>query len=266
MGYTPNIPQLQQSNSTTYSDELGLLLGLERLPAEKASTYVRRLAAATQLRRDHPYEGSVNEINIQLGFIPEPYISLNLSPGTIVSASIAGVVVSGSPSTYPSVPLLTFDKDSMWKWRMLSDVVNDLNNILPSVEIATLLVEDGPAFQIARQTNSLWSFSEPVIGVQVQLNNNGIVVGSELFNNVVSSYILSTSGLLTFTSEPPAGTAITYNYVVTPYSLVGSPVSLIGLKDPEFPSVAETDQNILAYQVQEFTQTIMLQDRSYWTK
>lgn len=252
----PNITQIQVSNSTSYADVLGLQIGLDRLQGETTPTYLKRLEAAVRLRREHPYEGALNEVSLQLGFAPAPYISLNVAAGIVITSSIAGITVG----SHPTVPLLSFDNDTMWKWRMLSDVVSDLNLYVQ----ATLLVADGPAMQIARQTNSLWSFSESVAGVQTQLLNTGIIVGSELFNQSVPSYTLTSNGLITFSVEPNSGTEITYNHISAPYDLVGSPVSMIGFTDPEFASVAAMSNSALAYQVREFIQAIMLIDRSYW--
>ena len=263
MTYTPNITRLQATNSTTYADLIGLQMGLPRLSGETAISYIQRISAASHLVRTHAYEGAVNEINLQLGFVPQAYIGLNLAPNTIVSVSITGVVIGNNLSLAP-VPLLSFDLDTMWNWYMLSDVVNGINAITPG--LATLLVTDGPAIQLARQTNSLWSLAEVVTGVQMQLQYSGIQVGSELFSQSVPSYTLSPAGLLTFSNEPLANTTITYNYVVTPYNLVGAPVALIGLADPQFQAVATTPTGALAYQVTEFIQTIMKEDLSYWAK
>lgn len=259
--------QLKAVNSTSYADELGLLIGLDRLPSETTTAYVQRLEAAVRLRRDHPYEGLLNAANLALGFTPASYISLNLSNNMLVTCSIAGIQV-GTSSLFPLIPLLKFDEDSYWNFRTLSAVVEDLNNLIPgSIPFAELLVNDGPAFQLARQTNSLYSFSEGVSGINHQLNQiAGVQVGSELFNQTVPSYTLSPKGILIFTTEPSVGTTITYNYIVTPYALVGAPVALIGLKDPEFAAVAETSNNTIAYQVSEFVQAAMLKDRSYWAK
>lgn len=257
-GYIPNVTQIQQSNSTTYADLVGLLLGLPRILGETSSQYIKRLEFASNLLRTHPYQGALNEINLRLGTEPVEYISLSLPPNTIVTSSIAGITVGSNPV----IPILTFDNDTMWNWRTLSQIVTSLNSIT-NVN-ATLLVADGPALQLARQTNSLWSFSESISGTRVQLTHTGIQVGSELFNQTVSSYTLTSDGLLVFSVEPQSGTEITYNYITNPYSLVGSPVALIGLTDPEFANVAETNTGILAYQVSEFVQAIMKTDLSYW--
>lgn len=259
---SPNVNQIQQINSTSYADEVGLLIGLDRLPGETTTAYVQRLEAATQLRRDQPYEGALNGINLALGFEPATYISLALPADTVVSVSIAGIVVGDAPA----VPLLTFDADSYWIFRTLSAVVTDLNELF-SFSLATLLVPDGPAFQLARQTNSLYSFSEAVGGITWQLEQTvGVQVGSELFNLTPPAYTLTSTGSLVFASAPDPSLTITYNYIVTPYDLVGAPIALIGLTDPEFPTVAETTGNTIAYQVSEFVQAAMLQDRSYWAQ
>lgn len=254
----PNVNTVSQVNSTTYSDVIGLQLGLDRLPGETAERYVKRLEAAGHLRREHPYEGAINEINLRLGFAPQSYINVALSTPVTINVSIAGVVIGIAPI----IPLLTFDMDNVWNWRQLSDVVADINLVVP----ATLLVDDGPALQLARQTNNLWAFSEQVNATQFQLAHTQITVGSEYFNQTVPPYILRQDGLLTFQGAPPNNLEITYNYLVSPYNIVGSPVALIGFTDPEFPSVAATGVSNLAYQVREFLQTIMLQDRSYWAR
>lgn len=256
--YTPNITQIQQVNSTTYADLLGLQVGLDRLQGESAETYLKRLEFAVALTRKHPYEGALNEINLQLGLEPMTYINVAIPANTTITISIAGVVIPEQNT----IPLLTFDNDSMWKWRLLSEVVADINNIYS----ATLLVADGPAMQLARQSNSLWSFNEEVDGVQTQLAHSGIQLNSVVFNQTVPSYTLTQDGLLTFSVEPDSGTLITYNYIVSPYQIVGAPVAMIGLTDPEFQQVAETDNSTIAYQVREFIQSLMLVDRSYWAK
>lgn len=258
MPFTPNITELATTNSTTYADLVGLQVGLDRLQGESASDYVKRLEVATHLRREHPYEGALNEINLQLGMIPAKYLHIELPTSTVISVSLAGVIIG----THAAIPVVTFDSDTMWKWRSLSSVVADMNAIAST----TLLVDDGPAFQLARQSNSLWSFAEDVQGLQIQLDFSGVIVGSELFNQIVPSYSLTSGGLLTFSVEPPAGTQITYNYVTASYDVVGAPVAMIGLKDPEFASVAANSTSTLAYQVREFIQAIMLEDRSYWAQ
>jgi len=260
-----NITQIQGVNSTTYADTVGIQIGLPRLPNETATQYIKRLEAAVRLRRDAPYEGVLNEINLQLGFEPANYISItSADTTTVVSVSIAGVLLTGS-SISSLIPLLNFGLDNVWEFRMLSDVVKDINN-LNAGYVATLLVPDGPAIQLCRQTNSLWSFSEPITGIHTQLLHTGIQVGSELFSGVVPSYTLNDNGLLIFSSAPDSAAMITYNYHVWPYSLVGAPTALIGFTDPEFPAVAATPNSVLAYQVREFIQTIMLEDRSYWAR
>jgi hypothetical protein len=266
MSYAPNVNQLQQVNSTTYVDVVGLQLGLPRLLGETSEAYLKRLQYAARFTRTAPYQGLLNEISLALGVEPAQYISLEFTGSItpVITVSIAGVTIgSNSP-----IPLFTFDQDTMWDWQMLSEVVAGINQL--SGVSATLLVTDGPAMQLARQTNSLWSFAENVTSNPYQLQYAGptigadVIVGSELFNITVPSYTLTSTGLINFSAEPTAGTQITYNYLISPYNVVGSPVGLIGLTDPEFASVAETTNGVLAYQVNEFVQTIMETDLSYW--
>jgi len=257
---SPTINSLEVYNSTTYADVLGLLLGLNRLQGETADKYLQRLEYAARLRRDHPYEGSLNQVTLALGFVPQKYIHLATGSWSIITISIAGVKID----SHTIIPILTFDSDGMWRWRMLSDVVADINTTIGS--LATLLVDDGPAFQLCHQSNSQWSIAEPITGIKYQLAFPGVQVGSEKFNTTVPSYTLTSDGVLTFSSEPIANTQITYNYILSPYDVVGSPVSLVGLLDNGFSDVAETPDGALAYQVKEYVQKIMTTDRSYWTK
>lgn len=258
MPFNPNITNFRQQNSTSYADTVGLQFGLDRLQGESTQDYLKRLEFASRLRREHPYEGELNEVSLQLGFEPKAYLNCPSLDTTVLTISIGGVVIGNNSA----IPLLTFDNDSMWKWRMLSEVVADMNAITPT----TLLVDDGPAFQLARQSNFLTSFAEDISGSLVQLEHGGVVVGSEIFNQTVPSYIITASGLITFSAEVPVGTQVTYNYIVPDYDVVGSPVGMIGLKDPEFAGVAIAPDASLAYQIREFVQTLMRTDRSYWAK
>src|SRR5271156_52376 len=61
------ITTITQTNSTTYADEVGIQIGLPRLPGETSEAYVKRLNTATRVDTSQDYIGLLNEITLQLG-------------------------------------------------------------------------------------------------------------------------------------------------------------------------------------------------------
>lgn len=255
----------QQINSTTYADLLGVSLGLPRLPGEPASKYFDRLSRAGQSDRSHNYKGLIDEINLELGL--NTYRALLLSgPDADVNVSVAGVTLSDPANILEPVtsPLLTVDIDGIWTWRMLSDIVSDINN--NGVYNAELLIEDAPAVQLAKQNNTLTVLAMNLNGQHFNLGQTGVIVGSELFSTVVPFYTLTTDGMLQFSQAVPAGTQITFQYRSWPYSLAASQAAVLGLMEPDVASVALTGDNVLVYNIREYIQAIMDIDLSYWGK
>src|SRR5215210_662112 len=71
---------------------------------------------------------------------------------------------------------------------------------------------------------------------------------------------------LHFASPVSDGTAITYRYSKVPYMLVASPVSLISMPELENNDLAFAGNGKVCYQVREWIQELMKEDRSYWGK
>src|SRR3954468_17015242 len=96
---TTIITQFQKVNSTSYVDVLGLQLGLDRLQGETSDEYTKRLEFAARLRRAHPYEGTLNEVSLQLGFEPTAYMRISSSQQepSIINISIAGIQIDDNP-------------------------------------------------------------------------------------------------------------------------------------------------------------------------
>lgn len=252
----------ERANSTSYADLLGLLVGAERLPGESTADFRDRILRLVAGSRGPEYTGLLNELTLQLGLKIRPVISLTGPSDTQVTADISGVRVRNSVEEVES-QLLEIDVDDVWEWRKLSDVVASINSLATTV-VAELLVEDGPALQLARQSNVLTVRAQPIQGKQVSLGHSGIVVGSERFSVLVSSYELTEAGVLRFDSPVPAGARVTYQRRIWPYSLVGSEVGLIGLLDSALDAVAENADGKLVYQLRETVQSLMQRDRSYW--
>jgi hypothetical protein len=254
-------------NSTTYVDALAIQLGLfqDRMVGETSDHFLDRLYSAAYNKRDHTLEGTINNISYQLGLSLQAGIVVTpTNPLTVITVSVGRITfapASGSPLVIPTVSI---SPDDMWEWRSLSDVVLDINNLSSGALTATLQIPDALAIQLVPQCSLKCSVAENVVNTTSQLNNTGIVVGSELFNVAVPAYTITTAGALTFASSPPAGTTISYMYNMSPFILTCSPVSVINLMDPALQDTAVCPDGSLVYQVREFNQQILTLDSCYW--
>lgn len=251
------------TNSTTYADEVGVSIGLPRLPGETAESYVKRLKLATRIDTNQDYRGLLNEITLRLGLVSAKLIALAADSPISVTVNLAGIVLTNGSITQ-NIPLLTVDVDDSWTWRFLSDIVTDINN--GTLVNATLLVSDAPTIKLATQSNTLTVLAQPIQGQNINLGVTGVLVGTEVFSTVVPSYTLLPTGSLIFSAPVPLGTTITYKYQIWPYNLVGGDVGLISLLDPAVSTVAQGPNGTMIYQMREAVQTIMQQDRSYWAR
>ena len=257
------LSNLEQVNSTTYVDLLGVLLGLERLPGELSPAFLNRIYQSLQGSRGHEYIGLLNEINLQLGLSLETSVSLTGDQASDVTVTLAGMHLHNEAEDL-TIPLLTMDINDLWQWKLISDLVNSINQT--TTFQAQLLGEDGLALQLIRQKNVLTVVDYPLEGQYFLLGQTGILLGTERFNVSVPSYTLGQDGKLRFSQPLPTGARMTYQYRVWPYQLVASPVGVLGLMEPDLAAIAVADNGRLAYQVREYVQDIMRTDRSYWGK
>jgi hypothetical protein len=249
-------------NSTSYVDVVALQLGLQRLPSETADTFLDRLYAAANNTRDHSFQGTVDQLAFELGLTVSVGVNITCyDPTVLIQVSFAQISITQGSNTIV-IPFLTIAPDNYWTWRMLSDVVADINSKTPCE--ATLLCEDGLAWQLANQSSLNIAVAKNVTAQQVQLDHSGIIVGSERFNATVPAYTLSSAGLLVFSSNPPANTQITYVYNLSPFQLAVSQVGAFSFMDPSLPTYAAGPNGGLVHQLQEYIQAIMSVDQSYW--
>lgn len=254
----------QAFNSTTYSDQLALQLGLyqDRLTGESADLFLDRLYSAAAARRDHSMEGVVNDISYHLSLdVQAGVLITSPNPATIVTTAVGMLTITTGSATVV-IPTVTIDADDFWNWRMLSAVVSDINSNTSCT--ATLQIPDTFAIQLVPQSSLGCSVSEDVTATISQLDHSGIVVGSELFSGAVPQYTLTSSGKLSFVSPPVAGTAISYIFNLSPFTLTCSQVSVISLMDPALQTTALCPDGSMVYQVREFVQQILAQDPCYW--
>ena len=256
----------QKFNSTTYSDQLSVLMGLyqDRQAGETADLFLDRLYSAAYSRRDHTMEGTINEIsdllglNIQAGILVTP-----ANPSTVIQVS-AGQITLTLGTAIATIPTVTITPDGFWSWNYLSSVVDSINSQTIVPVVATLQIPDTYAIQLVPQSSLGCSLSEPIEGTTIQLKYSGVAVGSELFNNPVPPYTLSSNGSLVFTSAVPSNTTVCYIYNLSPFILTCSEVSVINLMDPALATTAKCPNGAIVYQVREFNQDILAQDPSYW--
>jgi hypothetical protein len=266
MAPTP-LTTITQINSTTYADELGVQIGLTRLPGETSESYMKRLKLATRIDTSQDYIGLLNELTLQLGLTTSNLISLASVSGNplLVNIALTGIVLTDTVLlTTQTIPVVLVDIDDAWTWYMLSDVVATIN--AGTVATATLLVTDGPTIKIARQSNSITTIAQPISGQNINLGHTGVLVGSEVFNVVVPTYTLNANGTLVFAAPVPAGTTITYTWRVWPYSIIGGDISIYSLLDPAVGAMLQGPNGTMVYQGQEAVQAIMQVDQSYWAK
>lgn len=255
------------TNSTTYADEVGVLIGLSRLPGEDSEAYVKRLKTATRVDTSQDYVGLLNELTLQLGLKISKLISLAsvTSNKLTVTSDLTGIVLTDTITLETqTIPIVKVDIDDAWTWLSLSSVVAAIN--AGTVATASLLGDDGPTIKLAKQSNVLTVIAQPISGQDVDLGFDGILVGSELFNVAVPTYSINENGKITFTAPVPLGTKITYKRLVWPYSIIGGDISIISLLDPAMRVQAQGPNGTIVYQVREAVQAVVEQDLSYWAK
>ncbi len=258
---------LQLVNSTTYADQLAVQLGMfqDRMVGETSDRFLDRLYSAAYNKRDHTLEGTINNISYQLGLdIEAGIIITSEDPLTVVTVSAGQIKFAPSSGPAIIIPTAIISPDSMWEWRNLSDVVSDINTLSAGVLTAVLKTTDALAIRLIPQCSLNCSIAEAITSTNSQLNNTNIIVGSELFNVPVPAYTITAFGVLTFASAPPAGTAVSYMYNLSPFILTCSPVSVINLMDPVLRDTAVCPDGSLVYQMREFNQQILAFDSCYW--
>ena len=142
---------LQSYNSVSYVDVVALQLGLQRLPSETADTFLDRLYQAASNVRDHTFQGTVDQIAFELGLTVSVGMTIScFDPTVLVTVSFGQMMITqGMVQTV--IPTVTIDADNYWTWRMLSDVVSDINTQTPCT--AVLKGADGLAWQLANQSS-----------------------------------------------------------------------------------------------------------------
>lgn len=251
-------------NSSTYADELGVLIGIDRLSGEAAGDYLDRLAMAVTSSRSADYIGLMNQICLALDLPMSQAIEIDGPDDATITVSIGGLSLSAARAV-TTIPLVSLTVDNFWKWQTLSALVAAVNQV-PGFS-ATLLGDDGLALQLVHQSNTNQILAEAISGQTTRLTYGALVQGSELFSIPVPAYSYGADGqTLRFTSPLTYGCQVTYNYRLLPYRLVAAPVGLISLSDPELTGIALGSNGTMVYQLREYLWQAAAKDLSYWGK
>jgi len=255
--------QIQRVNSLTYADMVGLNVGLTRIQGEDSVAFLGRCQKATTCRQDSTYEGEQDQICLQLGLTQWAGIAISsTSSNTVITVGI-GLVTVVLDSVTHHIPTVTMAPDTYWVWRTLSDVVKDLNAITGIT--ASLLGPDGPALQLAKQSNQFTVSSESITLSDQMLANDNVIASSLTFSVAPGNYVFnSKTGELVFSGTLPSGLTAAYQYIAMPYNLVCSELGLFGLVEASLATVGVSSDNVLAYQLREVVQAVMTADPCYW--
>lgn len=251
---------IQTVNSLTYADVAGLQLGLSRLSGEDTATYVDRLYRATVSKRDHSYEGILDELALELG-LSQSVAGCVTGMGAPFCIGVAPGSVTVNAATIPTVIL---EEDHYLVWRTLGEVFADID-ALPGVSAVLTAAPTLPALQLARQGNVFTVINEAVDSMVHACAHGGVIADSLRFTMPISGWQL-TEDVLRLSSAAPRDLRVSYQYRVNPCDLVISDVGMFSVADPSLARVAVSTDNVLAYQVREVIQSVMKTDRSYWAK
>jgi hypothetical protein len=257
--------QIQPVNSLTYADVVGLNVGLTRMQGEDSVAFLERCYLSTTCRQDSTYEGEQDQICLQLGLSQWAGISISSTDSSMTITVCIGLVTVVQNGVTYNIPTVTMAPDDYWVWRMISDVVNDLNAITGVT--AVLAGPDGPALQIAKQSNLFTVPSEAITMTDQLLANANVIASSLTFSVAPGSYVFNPqTGELIFSGTLPPGLSVAYQYIAMPYNLVCSELGLFGLVEPSLATVGVSSDNVLAYQLREVVQAVMNADPSYWAQ
>jgi len=197
--------------------------------------------------QNYAYASMLQRIATELGLSTYVGIQLTATTPVVVTCSISGLVITSLNGSiqYVSSPLLTIAQDNVWSWRMLSNIVSDINITTTTSGVTATLIQDRLALCLSKQTNYLWT-QESVDGWSHTFQQKNPQISTITFNMAVPSYTIHGSTIL-FSSEVPVEATITYVYVAMPFDVVVSDVGMFGLTDPAFATIA-TNGSILTQQ------------------
>jgi hypothetical protein len=250
---------IQKVNSgVSYPDLLGLYVGLTRNVGENNVQFLERLYKSSMALKNSSAQGLIDTISFNLGLDINKGISIT-GPSGYSLVLVPGVLILNSTK----IVLFNLAQDTYMEWLTLSQVVASINGI--SGFTAELLVPDNSAITLCKQTNINLTLNENVetINLSYKVSNPGLVSDSLLFNYTPSSYTVS-GDTITFTS-PPVGLSISYQNIISPYTIVTTDVNLVSLNEPNLIAAATTGNNAIGFQLQSAIDRVMSIDRSYWT-
>lgn len=245
-------------NVPNHFDQMGLLLGLPRLPGEKNPDYRLRLLDVYTRRAGSNLTGLVNGITRELGL--DQYDALTIST---------------SSSTYPRVIVHDTEIQFYSKWRISTDyvlegtldifsrdsdsyyldgLISEINDLASfSASLASGIDGHTPSFVLTQTDSRQWQDNEEIKPMhRIHLDNTAIIKGSLKFSyegrniyvsektsedNVTSAgdyYVDYTNGILYSYSLPSVNITCRYMYDELPLTVSASPVSLFEFGSDRF--------------------------------
>lgn len=241
-------------------DELGNIIGLERILGEKNYNYKRRILDVFTNISNSSYRGLINGITRELGLSLFDCISINpkknnsgafLAADPYISINEAWIFLYSDYSNSKldwSINRLTTGNN----YEHINSLVNFINTTT-NFEASILANVDGftKSATLLNQTNRKYiSFEFIPVSNKFRLKNKHIVNNSifffdrEVFRTQVSTeeevndigkfYIDHKEGIVAVYSLPKTKSSVRYEYVIYPFNLIASPVILNNINNEYF--------------------------------
>lgn len=241
-------------------DQLGLLLGLKRLPEERNPEYKQRLLIVFTQRANATYAGLINGITRSLGL--ELFDAIEISP-----VSVSGVLTATDPN-------IVFSEASVFLYENFADgddgleatidrfnltasghFITDLVDQINSSDSFTATIIDADDYDrsmtILNQSMQVVVTDEEIPQVdKIELKFQNLIVDTVFFSDVeafrlqvfteaeVDSngdyFIDHQNGLVTVFTIPTPGTSVRYKYLRIPMTCTASPVIIHNVQDQDF--------------------------------
>jgi hypothetical protein len=255
------LKDLQKVNSTTYVDLVGVMVGLERSVGETSDVFLERVLLAAKSNRSSEYIGLLNELNLQFG--TKLYHCMSVSGASPFEFRVSGtkVYVRQDDASFDT-PLFVIEPDGYVVWKTLSQVAEELEE---NTDVSCDVLTDAPAIHLVRQSNIFRQVNEEISGTTIRLQKSNAIPGSEVFAGQIPFYEYLTTSVLKMETPVSYGT-VSYQYRICPYKVVGSPINILSMTDPDFYVYATGPQNQLSFQALSAVHSLAKVDRSYWTK
>jgi hypothetical protein len=240
-------------------DDIGLLLGQQRLPLERNSAYKQRLAGVFAQRANSTYRGLINGITRGLGL--EQFNAISIVPvesgGAFTATNPAVIFNETKVYLYEDFKEDVLDRtidrfDVDGPGYFLTDLVGEIN-VSPyfSASIETGVDEYTRSMTILNQSSHRFVNDETIpISTRFELENTNIVTGTIFFSDRVifktqvdtevevdargKFWVDHKNGLVVVFDSPTPDITVRYQYLRSPMVCKASPVVIHNMQDDDF--------------------------------